>query len=109
MKELRGKVAVVTGGASGIGRALAERFLDEGMKVVIADVEEAALARAQDELAGRGESMAVRADVSRGADVDELARRSFETHGAVHVLVNNAGVGVGGPMWDHSVADWEWV
>ena len=110
MQELRGRVAVVTGGASGIGRALAQRFADEGMQVVIADVEAAALATAERELAAGGaEVLAVRTDVSKAEDVDTLARRTLERFGKVHVLCNNAGVSVGGPMWEHTLEDWQWV
>jgi NAD(P)-dependent dehydrogenase (short-subunit alcohol dehydrogenase family) len=93
MKELRGKVAVVTGAASGIGRAMAERFAAEGMKVVLADVEEGALARAEAEMkAGGATVLAVRTDVSRFGDVEALARQTIDAFGAVHVLCNNAGV-----------------
>src|SRR5262245_52177760 len=83
MKEFRGRVAVVTGGASGIGRALAEAFLAEGMKVVIADVEEPALERALGEL-GRGGApvTAVVTDVSKRESVEALAERVFARHGA---------------------------
>jgi len=110
MKDLAGRVAVVTGAASGIGRALAGRFAAEGMKVVLADVEEAALARAAGELAAAGASvLPVVTDVARGDQVEALADRAAEAFGAVHLLCNNAGVGLGGLMWEHSVADWEWV
>ena len=106
MKELKGKVAVVTGAASGIGRAMAERFAQEGMRVVLADVEERALAAAKESIPG---SLAVVTDVSKGADVEALAARAKEAFGGVHVVCNNAGVGMGGPMWERSVADWEWI
>ncbi len=110
MKEFTGKVAVVTGAASGIGRALAERSAREGMKVVLADVEEPALARAAAEMQASGATvLAVPTDVSRLADVENLARRTVETFGAVHLLCNNAGVGVGGPPWQCSEADWQWI
>lgn len=110
MKDLSGKVAVVTGAASGIGRALAERFAREGMSVVLADVEEKALASATDAVAKTGaRAVAVRTDVSKANDVDALAAEATRAFGAVHVLCNNAGVGVGALMWDRDVADWEWV
>ena len=111
MKELRGKVAVVTGAASGIGRAMAERFAAEGMNVVLADVEEAALARTETELkAGGATVLAVRTDVSRGGDVEALAQRTVDAFGAVHVLCNNAGVSpVMRASWELTEADWEWV
>jgi NAD(P)-dependent dehydrogenase (short-subunit alcohol dehydrogenase family) len=110
MRELRGKVAVVTGAASGIGRALAERFAAEGMKVVLADVERTALAETEKALAAGGTSVvAVPTDVSKAGDVEALARRTLDAFGAVHLLCNNAGVVAAGPTWERTVADWEWV
>ena len=110
MKNLKGKVAVVTGGASGIGRAMAERFAAEGMNVVLADVEKKALARAESEMTAEGATVASkRTDVSQGEDVEALARFTIDTFGAVHVLCNNAGVGVGGRLWQQTVEDWQWV
>jgi NAD(P)-dependent dehydrogenase (short-subunit alcohol dehydrogenase family) len=110
MRELKGKVAVVTGAASGIGRALAERFGAEGMKLVLADVEEKTLGETAEALAKAGASvLAVKTDVSQAAAVDALAARTLETFGAAHVICNNAGVAVGGLSWERSLADWEWV
>ena len=110
MRELAGKVAVVTGAASGIGRALADRFARAGMKLVLADVEETALAAAAGELAAAGaETLAVPTDVSRADDVDALARRTYEHFGAAHVLCNNAGVALAGLLWEHSLEDWRWL
>ena len=110
MKELKGKVAVVTGAASGIGRAMAGRFAAEGMKVVLADLEEDALKRTERELKAAGAAVtAKRTDVSRSEDVEALARFTVDTFGAVHVLCNNAGVGVGGVTWQNTLKDWEWV
>lgn len=110
MKELKGKVAVVTGAASGIGRAMAQRFAREGMSVVLADVEEKALAEATDAIAKSGaRAIGVRADVSKAAEVDALAAEAIRAFGAVHVLCNNAGVAVGALMWERDVADWEWI
>ena len=110
MRDLTGKVAVVTGAASGIGFGLAERLVGEGMRVAIADVEEEALGRAVRQLEGEGgEVMAVPTDVSVAASVDELARRCLERFGAVHVVCNNAGVGGGGLSWDIPLSVWEWV
>ncbi len=110
MKAFQGKVAVVTGAASGIGRALAERCAQEGMKVVLADIEEPALMQANRELAAQGaETLAVPTDVSQASDVETLARKAFETYQAVHLLFNNAGVGGGKSAWESTLADWEWV
>jgi NAD(P)-dependent dehydrogenase (short-subunit alcohol dehydrogenase family) len=110
MRDLKGKVAVVTGGASGIGRAMAERFAREGMKVVLADVEEKPLGEAREGLARAGaEAVAVRTDVSKWEQVDALARRALEAFGAVHVVCNNAGIGAGGMSWELSLEEWRWV
>ena len=110
MKQLTDRVAVVTGAASGIGLALAERFAAEGMKVVMADIEAAALARAADELRPRAPALlAVRVDVSRPEDVERLAGEAYAAFGAVHVLCNNAGVAVIGAVHEHTLADWQWV
>src|SRR6516164_1440114 len=110
MKEFQGKVAVVTGAASGIGRALAEKSAQEGMKVVLADVEESALWQAEYELQVSGaQVLAVRTDVSQAGEVEALAKITFDTYGAVHLLFNNAGVGGGTTVWESSLADWEWV
>jgi NADP-dependent 3-hydroxy acid dehydrogenase YdfG len=110
MNELVGKVAVVTGAASGIGRAIAERLGNEGMKVVLADIDAQALTCAEHELAASGLEVAARkTDVSRGDDVKGLARFALQRFGAVHVLCNNAGVGIGGRLWEHTLADWEWL
>jgi NAD(P)-dependent dehydrogenase (short-subunit alcohol dehydrogenase family) len=110
MKEFRNKVAVVTGAASGMGKAMAERFAAEGMNVVLADVEQESLATAEREFRARGSAvLAVRTDVSKAADVDRLAARTVEAFGTVHVLCNNAGVGTGGLAWIQRIADWEWT
>jgi len=110
VKEFRGRVAVVTGAASGIGRALASRFAGEGMKLVLADVEPGALAAAARELQATGcETLAVETDVSRADQVEALARRTLETFGAVHIVCNNAGVFTGGLCWEAPIADYEWV
>jgi NAD(P)-dependent dehydrogenase (short-subunit alcohol dehydrogenase family) len=111
MKDFKDKVAVVTGGASGIGRAMAERFAAEGMKLVLADIEEGALASAQKEMEAQGATIiAVPTDVSRASDVEALARKTIDAFGAVHVLCNNAGVGpVMGASWELTEADWQWV
>ena len=113
MKEFQGKVAVVTGAASGIGRGLAERCAQEGMKVVLADIEEQALMRASQELKATGgagtQVLAVQTDVSKATDVEALARKTMETYGAVHLVFNNAGVGAGTLIWESTLADWEWT
>lgn len=110
MREFRGKVAVISGAASGIGRAIAERCVSEGMKVVLADVDEASLARAEAELkALGGDALGVRTDVSKRSDMEQLARRTLDAFGLVHLLVNNAGVGAGGTAWEATWNDWEWV
>ncbi len=110
MKEFKGKVAVITGAASGIGRAIAERCVSEGMNAVLADVDEASLARAESELkALGGDVLAVRTDVARRKDVEQLARQTLDAFGQVHLLVNNAGVGAGGSAWEATWNDWDWV
>lgn len=110
MKEFTDKVAVVTGAASGIGLALAHRFARAGMKIVLADIELAALESAARAVGAAGvETLAVRTDVAQAADVEALAQRTIDAFGAVHVLCNNAGVAVSGPTWLQTVADWEWV
>ena len=110
MKTLRGRVAVVTGAASGIGRALAERFAAEGMKVVMADIEGPALAAAAEGLRKTGAALlATRVDVSSSEDVERLARETYAAFGAAHVLCNNAGVAVLGAVHEHTLADWQWV
>jgi NAD(P)-dependent dehydrogenase (short-subunit alcohol dehydrogenase family) len=111
--ELRaGQVAVVTGAASGIGLAMARRFAAEGLKVVLADVEAAALEKAAGELREEGAQVLARiADVSERDSVTALADAAYDAFGAVHVLCNNAGVGSGaeGRMWEHEVNDWKWA
>lgn len=110
MEDLEGKVAVVTGGASGIGRAVATQLAGAGMHVVVADIQQDALDDTVSQLAGAGHrAIGVRADVSDGASVQALADAAMAEFGAVHVVHNNAGVGVGGPIWTHTERDWEWV
>lgn len=112
MRLEAGQVAVVTGAASGIGLAMARRFAAEGLKVALADVEEAALERAFRQLREEGaEVLARTVDVGDRAAVLSLADAVYETFGAVHVLCNNAGVGSGaeGRMWEHDPNDWKWA
>jgi len=110
MKEFKGKVAVITGAASGIGYALASRCVSEGMKVVLADVDEERLAQTETEFSGLGGSvLAVRTDVSKRNDVEELALRTIDAFGQVHLLFNNAGVAAGGAPWEATWNDWEWI
>jgi NAD(P)-dependent dehydrogenase (short-subunit alcohol dehydrogenase family) len=110
MQELRGRVAVVTGAASGIGRALAKRLGAEGMRVVVADVESAALDGVARELADAGvPCFAVRTDVTSQDSLLALAERTVDAFGAAHVLCNNAGVFAGGLSWEAPLSDFEWV
>jgi NAD(P)-dependent dehydrogenase (short-subunit alcohol dehydrogenase family) len=111
VEQLVGRVAVITGGASGIGLAMARRFGAEGMKLVLADVERPALQRAADDLAAQGvEVLAVPTDTSVAADVRALAATAFEQFGDVHLLCNNAGVGSRGlPIAELPLEDFEWV
>lgn len=101
---------MVTGAASGIGRGLAERCVREGMKVVLADVDEAALIETARQIRDNGgTALAVRTDVSRFEEVEALADRTIEAFGAVHLLFNNAGVGGGSLTWETTLKDWQWV
>ena len=110
MRKLRGRVAVVTGAASGIGFAMARRFAAEGMRLVLADVEEAALAKAARALeSGGAELLARPTDVSSAEQVEALADAAFERFGAAHVIANNAGVVCAGPVHELAPQDWDWV
>jgi NAD(P)-dependent dehydrogenase (short-subunit alcohol dehydrogenase family) len=110
MERLHGRVAVVTGGASGIGRALAETFGREGMKVVLADVEPEALAKTACAIGDTGvEVLAVETDVTKQAEVDRLAEKTLAAFGGVHLVCNNAGVFAGGLCWSQPLADYQWV
>jgi len=110
MKEFKGKVAVITGAASGIGRGIAERCVSEGMKVVLADIDEANLKQAETELKTMGGTvLGVKTDVSKRSDVELLARQALDAFGQVSLLFNNAGVAAGGAPWEATWNDWEWV
>jgi NAD(P)-dependent dehydrogenase (short-subunit alcohol dehydrogenase family) len=108
--DLAGRVAVVTGGGSGIGRAMVDRFAREGAKVVVADVDERALAAVVTSVRARGgEALGVRTDVTELASVQALADRAFAAFGKVHVLCNNAGVALWGGLATATHRDWQWV
>jgi NAD(P)-dependent dehydrogenase (short-subunit alcohol dehydrogenase family) len=110
MKDLAGKTAVITGGASGIGLALAHRLAAEKMKLVLVDIEQGPLDAAAKGLSTAGaEVLALRADVSKAADMERVASETFARFGTAHVIVNNAGVGGGtGPTWKLTESDWDW-
>ena len=112
MKSLNGRVAVVTGGASGIGRGMVEAFIGEGMKVVIGDIEKPALNKTVAELKKDGaDVVGIVCDVSNQASVNAMAKAALDSFGAVHLLCNNAGVAgsIDGMSWERSVEDWNWV
>jgi NAD(P)-dependent dehydrogenase (short-subunit alcohol dehydrogenase family) len=112
MRELAGRVAVVTGGAGGIGRAMGERFAREGMKVILADVEQDPLTTAVGKLRAEGfDVTGVGCDVTDYASVEHLRDAALDRYGAVHLLCNNAGIGAGaeGALWEHELNDWRWA
>lgn len=112
MQDFEGKVAVVTGGASGIGFAMASRFAQEGMKVVLGDIEEPALEAAVTRLRQEEHDvLGVITDVTKPEAIDELAQRTLDTYGKVHVLCNNAGVGgvAMNGIWEATLQDWRWA
>ena len=109
MRQFKDRVAVVTGAASGIGYAMAERFAGEGMKVVLADIQADALEEAEGNLRSAGaEVLAVETDVARAESVEHLRDRALDAFGAVHVVCNNAGVVARGNVWETTAGDWDW-
>ncbi|ACD16342.1 SDR family oxidoreductase [Paraburkholderia phytofirmans] len=110
MFEFAGKVAVITGAASGFGRAFAQKGASLGMKLVLADVNPDALAQTVEALSAEGaEAIGVPTDVASAAQVEALAQAALDAYGRVHLLFNNAGVGSGGFLWESSANDWSWV
>jgi NAD(P)-dependent dehydrogenase (short-subunit alcohol dehydrogenase family) len=111
MERLADRIAWVTGGASGIGLALAHRLADEKVKLVLVDIEETPLAAAENALREKGATvLAIRADVSKSDEITAAAKRARDAFGVVHLIVNNAGVGGGGgPLWSITEADWQWT
>ncbi|UCH43606.1 MAG: SDR family NAD(P)-dependent oxidoreductase [Dehalococcoidales bacterium] len=110
MQEFKDRVAVITGAASGIGLSLAERCINEGMKVVLADIEESVLISIEREMTSQGARvLAIPTDVSQPGDVEALARYTIDNWGAVHLLFNNAGVITIGSAWESTINDWKWV
>ncbi len=110
MEEFQGKVAAITGAASGIGRAMAGAFAAEGMRLVLADVEVEALEATASELRAQGADVfAVTADVTQPTDVDRIGTAAMDVFGALHVACNNAGVSGGGLSWEIDLATWRWI
>lgn len=105
----QGQTAVITGGASGLGLELARLAASRGMKLVLADVQADALAAATAELGAHTEVLARQLDVAKAEQVEELGAATLAKFGAPHLVFNNAGVGFGGFIWEHTVKDWEWV
>lgn len=110
MKDLKGKVAAVTGAASGLGRSMALAFAAEGMHVALADVDQEGLLETREALRPHGvKTTALRVDVSKAAEVDAFAERAVKELGAVHLACNNAGVSPLGAVWENALADWRWI
>lgn len=110
MNNFNGKTAVITGAASGIGFALAKHAAAQGMNVVLADIDEAALCNATEQLGlPANRVLAVRTDVRHAAEIKALADATYQQFNEVHLLFNNAGVALARTTWEHTVADWEWV
>src|SRR6266478_5981821 len=110
MKMLEGRVAAVTGAASGLGRAMALAFAGEGMHAALADVDEPGLKSTLSEVQSRGvRAFAMRVDVSRYQEVESFCSKAIAQFGATHVVCNNAGVSPLGAVWENTLADWQWI
>jgi len=110
MQTLRGRTAVITGAASGLGLEFARLAAREGMQLVLADVQAEALDSAAQALREAGATVLAQCvDVARAEAVDALGAATHARFGAPHLVINNAGVGAGGLIWEHSAADWQWV
>ncbi|TMH00479.1 MAG: SDR family oxidoreductase, partial [Betaproteobacteria bacterium] len=110
MKSFKGRTAVITGAASGFGLEASRIAAREGMNVVMADVQQDALNRASAEIEGLGAKvLPFRLDVSKAAEVEAMAAATVQRFGVPHFVFNNAGVGAGGLIWEHTLKDWEWV
>ncbi len=110
VEQFRDKVAVITGAATGMGRAFAQRCADEEMNVILSDIEEQALFGAARELESQeARVLAVPTDVAKAEDIEALAQKTLDAFGAVHLLFNNAGVDIGGKIWEQTLNDWEWL
>ena len=110
MKMLEGRVAAVTGAASGLGRAMALAFAGEGMHAALADVDEPGLKSTLNEVQSRGvRAFAMRVDVSRYQEVESFCSKAIAQFGATHVVCNNAGVSPLGAVWENTLADWQWI
>ncbi|MBB3122104.1 SDR family oxidoreductase [Pseudoduganella violacea] len=110
MKNFKDRVAVITGGASGLGREFAYEAHKRGMKLVLGDVQRDALERTMEDLRSKGAKVVgLSCDVRNGSEVQALADAAMDAYGAVHLVFNNAGVGSGGLIWENTESDWEWV
>ena len=110
MKELKGKVAAVTGAASGLGRSMALAFAAEGMDLALADVDEVNLSAVQDEVLAKGvRAITLKVDVSNAQQLEVFRDQTLTRLGGVHVVCNNAGVSPLGAVWENTPADWQWI